>query len=81
MSIETKIRMGNIIIRPVACFGCQIWGANLLELKKGLHCYLELVHTRYLIMVLGVGCKVDQDVLRAEACSPVAVVGGGLCTP
>ena len=33
MSIETKIRMGNIMIRPVASFGCQIWGSNFLELK------------------------------------------------
>ena len=46
-------------------------GANFLELNKGLHCCLESVHTRYLRMVLGVGSTVDQDVLRAEACSPV----------
>ena len=45
MSIETKIRMGNIMIRPVASFGCQIWGANFLELNKALHCCLESVHT------------------------------------
>ena len=49
------------MIRPVASFGCQIWGANFLELNKGLHCCLESVHTRYLRMVLGVGSKVDQD--------------------
>ena len=70
MSIETKIRMGNIMVRPVASFGCQIWGANFLELNKALHCCLESVHTRFLRMVLGVGSKVDQDVLRVEACSP-----------
>ena len=40
MSIETKIRMGNIMVRPVASFGCQIWGANFLELNKALHCCL-----------------------------------------
>ena len=60
MSIETKIRMGNIMIRPVAFLGCQIWEVNFLELNKGLHCCLESVHTRYLRMVLGVGSKLSS---------------------
>ena len=34
------------------------------------------MHTRYLRMVLGVGSKVDHDVLRAEACSPVTTRTG-----
>ena len=28
LSPELKIRLGNLLIRPVASFGCQIWGVN-----------------------------------------------------
>ena len=35
-SPELKIRLGNLLIRPVASFGCQIWGGNFLDIKKGV---------------------------------------------
>ena len=31
LSPELKIRLGNLLIRPVASFGCQIWGVNFLD--------------------------------------------------
>ena len=44
-SPELKIRLGNLLIRPVASFGCQIWGVNFLDLKKGVdNNELEKVH-------------------------------------
>ena len=66
MSINIPLLLqGLIMIRHVASFGCKMWGVNYVELNKGLHCCLQLVHTRYLKMVLGAGRKVDKDVLRA----------------
>ena len=49
LSPEIKIRLGNLLIRPVASFGCQIWGVNFLDLKKGVdNNELEKVHVIYL---------------------------------
>ena len=33
---EIKIRLSDLLIRPVASFGCQIWGVNFLDLGKGV---------------------------------------------
>ena len=33
LSPELKIRLGNLLIRPVASFG---WGDNFLDIKKGV---------------------------------------------
>ena len=30
LSPELKLRLGDLLIRPVASFGCQIWGVNFL---------------------------------------------------
>ena len=49
LSPEIKIRLGNLLIRPVAFFGCQIWEVNFLDLKKGVdNNELEKVHVIYL---------------------------------
>ena len=71
LSPELKIRLGNLLIRPVASFGCQIWGVNFLDLKKGVdNNELEKLHVRFLRHVLGVGKNIASDNLRAEASSP-----------
>ena len=36
LSPELQIKLGNLLIRPVASFGCQIWGVNFLDIKKGV---------------------------------------------
>ena len=49
MSPELKLRLGDLIIRPVASFGCQIWGVNFLDLGKGVDGdELERIHLSYL---------------------------------
>ena len=71
LSPEIKIRLGNLLIRPVASFGCQIWGVNFLDIKKGVdNNELERVHVRFLRHILGVGKNIACDNLRAEASSP-----------
>ena len=66
LSPEIKIRLGNLLIRPVASFGCQIWGVNFLDIKKGVD-NNELERVRH---ILGVGKNIACDNLRAEASSP-----------
>ena len=34
---ELMVRLGNIMIRPIVLFACQIWGVNLMGIKKGLN--------------------------------------------
>ena len=36
LSPELKIWLGDLLNRPVASFGCQIWGVNFLDLGKGV---------------------------------------------
>ena len=56
LSPELKLRLGNLLIRPVASFGCQIWGVNFLDLSKGVDGNdLKKIHLSYLRHVLGVG--------------------------
>ena len=71
LSPELKIRLGHLLIRPVASFGCQIWGVNFLDIKKGVdNNELEKVHVRFLRHILGIGKNIASDNLRAEASSP-----------
>ena len=71
LSPELKIRLGNLLIRPVASFGCQIWGVNFLELGKGVDGNeLERTHLNYLRHILGVGKNIAGDILRYEAACP-----------
>ena len=61
LSPEIKIRLGNLLIRPVASFGCQIWGVNFLDIKKGVdNNELERVHVRFLRHILGVGKNMNE---------------------
>ena len=65
LSPELKIRLGNLLIRPVASFG---WGDNFLDIKKGVdNNELGRVHVRFLRHILGVGKNIACDNLRAEA--------------
>ena len=60
LSPEIKIRLGNLLIRPVASFGCQIC-VNFLDLKKGVdNNELEKVHVRFLRHILGVGKNMNE---------------------
>ena len=71
LSPELKIRLGNLLIRPVASFGCQIWGVNFLDLGKGVDGNeLERTHLNYLRHILGVGKNIAGDILRYEAACP-----------
>ena len=52
----------------MASFGCQIWGVNFLDIKKGVdNNELERVHERFLRHMFGVGKNIACDHLRAEA--------------
>ena len=53
--LSPELRLGNSLIRLVASFGCQIWGVNFLDIKKGVDNELERVHVRFLRHILGVG--------------------------
>ena len=65
ISPELKIRLGNLLIRPVASFGCQIWGVNFLDLGKGVDGNeLERIHLNYLRHILGVGKNIAGDIMR-----------------
>ena len=67
----THLRQVPPIIRPVASFGCQIWGVNFLDISKGVDGNdLERIHLSYLRHVLGVGMNIAGDILRAESSSP-----------
>ena len=56
LSPELELRLGDLLIRPVASFSCQIWGVNFLDLGKGVDGNeLERIHLSYLRHVLGVG--------------------------
>ena len=33
---ELMVRLGNIMIIPIVLFACQIWGVNLMDIRKGL---------------------------------------------
>ena len=71
LSPELKLRLGDLLIRPVASFGCHIWGVNFLDLSKGVDSNdLERIHLSYLRHVLGFGMNIAGDILRAESCSP-----------
>ena len=70
LSPELKLRLGDLLIRPVASFGCQIWGVNFLDLGKGVDGNeLEGIHLSYLRPVLGVGIDIAGNILRAESSS------------
>ena len=70
-SPELKIRLGNLLIRPVASFVCQIWGVNFLDLGKGVDGNeLERTHLHYLRHILGVRKNIAGDILRYEAACP-----------
>ena len=59
LSPELKLRLGDLLIRPVASFGCQIWGVNFLDLSKGVDGNdLEKIHLSYLRHILGVGMNI-----------------------
>ena len=61
LSPELKIRLGNLLIRPVASFGCQIWRVNFPDLKKGVdNNELEKVHVRFLRHILGIGKNMNE---------------------
>ena len=67
-SPEIKIRLGNLLIRPVASFGCQIWGVNFLDLKKGVDSNeLEKVHVRFLCHILGVGKNIIIIIIKGHS--------------
>ena len=71
LSPELKLRLGDLLIMPVASFGCQIWGVNFLDLSKGVDGNdLERIHLSYLRQVLGIGMNIAGDILRAESSSP-----------
>ena len=71
LSPELKIRFGNLLIRPVASFGCQIWGVNFLDLGKGVDGNeQERTHFNYLRHILGVSKNIAGDILRYEAACP-----------
>ena len=71
LSPELKLRLGDLLIRPVASFGCQIWGVNFLDLCKGVDGNeLERIHLSCMRHVLGVGMNIAGDILRAESSSP-----------
>jgi hypothetical protein len=66
---ELKVRLGEILIRPVASFGCQVWGVHYLSDGAAFSNCMEQVHLAYLRFVTGAHAKVSAHVLRAEACS------------
>lgn len=66
---ELRIRVGSIMIRPVASYGCQVWAPRLLTDQKATNNCLEQVHTAYLRFVTGGHMRVAGAALRAEACS------------
>ena len=62
LSPELKLRLGDLLIRPVASFGCQIWGVTFLDISKGVDGNdLERIHLSYLRHVLGVGMNIAGD--------------------
>ena len=70
---ELMVRLGNIMIRPIVLFACQIWGVNLMDIKKGLNTAgkgVEHIHIIFLRYILGCGKNITAEVLRAEASSP-----------
>ena len=65
LSPELKIRLGNLLIRPVASFDCQIWGVNFLDMGKGVDGNeLERTHLNNLRHILGIGKNIAGDILR-----------------
>ena len=59
--------LGNLLIKPVASFGCQIWGVNFLDLGKGVDGNeLERTHLNYLRHILAVGKNIAGDILRYD---------------
>ena len=61
------------MIRPIVLFACQIWGVNLMDIKKGLNTAgkgVEHIHMNFLHSILGCGKNITAEVLRAEASSP-----------
>ena len=70
---ELMVRLGNIMIRPIVLFACQIWGVNLVDIKKGLNTAgkgVEHIRINFLRSILGCGKNITAEVLRAEASSP-----------
>ena len=65
--------LGNIMIRPIVLFACQIWGVNLMDIKKGLNTAgkgVEHIHINIRRYILGCGKNITAQVLSAEASSP-----------
>ena len=61
------------MIRPIVLFACQIWGVNIIDIKKGLNTAgtgVEHIHINLLRYILGCGKHITVEVLRAEASSP-----------
>ena len=76
LSPELKLRLGDLLIRPVASFGHQIWGVNFLDISKGVDGNdLERIHLSYLRHVLGVGPLWTTSLSTAHTWAPCVTAG------
>ena len=67
------IKLFNTLVKPIALYGCEIWGMDLLKLLKGDfnlldRTFSEKLQNKFCKMALGVGKRSINCAVRNELC-------------
>jgi hypothetical protein len=68
-SPELRLRLFDTVVKPVVCYGCQIWGADWAlhnSPKSALDNPLQRIHLNFLRFVSGAATHVPNEVMLQE---------------